>query len=108
MIERSVEAALTDERYNPRDSYIALARALQEFRPDFVLSLFPSDRQPLVRSIPSDPAAAEFIEDTALNWATNRLASAPTAPAASIVQQEVVRVLLRSLQATQTAGRVAL
>ena len=108
MIERSVEAALTDERYNPRDSYIALARALQEFRPDFVLSLFPSDRQPLVRSIPSEQVAAEFIEDTALNWATNRLASAPTGPEAIIVQEEVVRVLLRSLQATQMAGRLAL
>src|SRR5205823_5663125 len=108
MIERSVEAALTDERYNPRDSYITLARALQEFRPDFVLSLFPSDRQPLVRSIPSEQVAAEFIEDTALNWATNRLASAPTGPEAIVVQEEVVRVLLRSLQATQMAGRLAL
>src|SRR5207249_7675553 len=62
----------------------------------------------LVRSIPSEQVAAEFIEDTALNWATNRLASAPTGPEAIIVQEEVVRVLLRSLQATQMAGRLAL
>src|SRR5207244_6519591 len=60
MIERSVEAALTDERYNPRDSYIALARALPEFRPDFVLSRLPFDRHPLVRSLLSEQVAVDF------------------------------------------------
>jgi hypothetical protein len=51
--------------------------------------------------------AAEIIEDTAVKWAMDRLVSSPSGAEAVIVEEEVIRVLLRSLQTTQMADRLA-
>lgn len=76
-------------------------------RADFVLSSFPVERREQLRGLPSDQMAAEVLEDTAAKWAARRLANAPSGPEGIAVEEEVVRVLLRSLQVTQAAERLA-
>lgn len=88
-------------------SYVELARIIQETRPEFVLQNFSPQRREELRKLPPEQMAAEVIEDTAVKWAAERLVSSPTGSDAVIVEEEVVRVLLRSLQATQMAGRMA-
>jgi HEAT repeat protein len=80
---------------------------IKDMRPEMVLSNFPPERREQLRAMPPDQMAAEIIEDTAVQWAGRHLATAPTGPEAYIVEQEVVRVLLRSLQSAKTAERLA-
>jgi HEAT repeat protein len=56
--------------------------------------------------MPADQMAVEVIEDTAAEWAAKRLGTAPKGSDGAIIEDEVVRVLLRSLQATQVASRL--
>lgn len=96
-----------DSEEGPQRSYVELARIIQETRPEFVLQNFSAQRRDELRKLPPDQMAAEVIEDTAVKWAAERLVSAPSGAEAVIVEEEVIRVLLRSLQATQMAGRLA-
>jgi HEAT repeat protein len=87
-------------------SYVELAKVIQEMRPDFVLQHFPPKRREELRHLPPEQMAAEIIEDSAVKWAVERLQTAPTGEEAIIVEEEVLRVLTRSLQATQAADRL--
>ncbi len=107
LVEGYFESTLMDTKDTPQRSYQELARVIQEMRPEFVLSAFPPKRRDELRQMPPDQMAAEIVEDTAVKWAVDRLVTAPQGPEAVIVEEEVVRVLLRSLQATQMAGRLA-
>ncbi|HYX67595.1 MAG TPA: HEAT repeat domain-containing protein, partial [Terriglobales bacterium] len=107
MVEGYFESSMLDPKDAPQRSYTELARVIREMRPEFVLSSFPPSRREELRQLPPDQMAAEIIEDTAVKWAAERLVSAPTGADAVIVEEEVIRVLLRSLQATQAAGRLA-
>jgi HEAT repeat protein len=60
-----------------------------------------------LRSLPREHVAAEFVEDTALKWAKDRIASASPDEDRFLVEEDVVRVLLRTVQATQVAERLA-
>ncbi|HXZ27503.1 MAG TPA: HEAT repeat domain-containing protein, partial [Terriglobales bacterium] len=107
MVEGYFESSMLDSKDAPQRSYTELARVIREMRPEFVLSAFPPSRREELRQLPPDQMAAEIIEDTAVKWAAERLVQAPTGQDAVIVEEEVIRVLLRSLQATQAAGRLA-
>src|SRR6185437_13284497 len=50
---------------------------------------------------------AEVFEDSALRWAMKRLSAVPAGDDAVIVEEQVFRVLMRSLQATHAATRLA-
>ena len=106
MVEGYFESSLLDSKEQQR-SYVELAKVIREMRPEFVLASFSPKRREELRELPPDQMAAEIIEDTAAKWAADRLAKAPSGADALIVEEEVVRVLLRSLQATQTAARLA-
>ncbi len=107
IVESYFNASLAESSEAPQRSYVELARIISETRPEFVLSSFPPKRRDELRRLPPDQMAAEVIEDTAVKWAAERLVSAPTGAEAVIVEEEVIRVLLRSLQATQAATRLA-
>ena len=107
LIGPTVEAALVDHRGDPQKSYVALARILQDLKPDMVMSAFPAARQQELKDAPPEQVAGEFIEDTAIQWAVQKLASAPVGTEAIVVEEDVVRVLVRSLQATRMANRMA-
>lgn len=107
IVESYFNASLAEGPDSPQRSYVELARIISETRPEFVLSSFPPKRRDELRRLPPEQMAAEVIEDTAVKWAAERLVSSPTGTEAVIVEEEVIRVLLRSLQATQAATRLA-
>lgn len=107
LIGPTVEAALVDRRGDPEKSCMALAKILQEVSPETILGAFPAHRHKELRDAPPEQVASEFVEDTAIQWAVQKLATAPTGPEALVVEEDVVRVLVRSLQATRMANRMA-
>ena len=106
MVGPTVDAALTDSQGDPEKSHQALATVLQNLQPDLVLSAFPAERHDELRNLPSDQIASELIEDRAVEWAANRLRTAPTGDSALTVEEDVLRVLARGLKATQGAERM--
>ena len=106
LMENSVERSLLEEQGNPRRSYVALGKILSEMGVDKILASFPSERREEISEMPPQQIAAEFIEDTALQWAGNRFKNTDE-PGKLVIDDEVVRVLARSLQATQNAARLA-
>jgi hypothetical protein len=108
MVSGFFTSSLMDSNQGPQQrSYTELAKIIKEMRPEFVLQNFPPARREELRNLPPDQMAAEIIEDTAVKWAMDRLVSAPSGSEAVIVEEEVIRVLMRSLQTTQMADRLA-
>jgi HEAT repeat protein len=107
VVEGYFNATLMENVDSPQKSYMDLARIIAESRPEVVLASFPPKRREALRKMPADQMAAEVIEDTAAQWAAKRLGNAPPGSDGVIVEEEVIRVLLRSLQATQVASRLA-
>ncbi|MCI0356528.1 MAG: HEAT repeat domain-containing protein [Acidobacteria bacterium] len=107
IVENYLQSTLLDPASAPQRSYVDLARMIKDMRPEMVLSHFPPERREQLRAMPPDQMAAEIIEDTAVQWAGKHLATAPTGPDAYIVEEEVIRVLLRALQTGKTAERLA-
>jgi HEAT repeat protein len=107
MVEGYLQSSLIDPENASQRSYVELARVIKDMRPEFALSAFPPERREQLRAMLPDQMAAEIVEDSAVQWAARHLATAPSGPDAYIVEEEVVRVLLRSLQTTQTAQRLA-
>jgi hypothetical protein len=107
VVESYFTATLMESNDAPQRSYVELARVIAESRPEVVLASFPPKRREELRKLPPDQMASEVIEDTAAKWAAERLSKAPAGAEGLIVEEEVMRVLLRSLQATQVAARLA-
>jgi hypothetical protein len=107
VVDKTVETALVDRQGDPEKSYVALARLLQDIRPDFVLSAFAAEAQGELRGYSNDRVAAEYLENKAADWAVKRLASAPPESELLLVEEDVLRVLLRTLEVTKTAGQLA-
>lgn len=107
MVEASVQRSLLEERGNPQKSYASLARILRNTGVDKILENFPADRRQELTSLPPEKLAAEYIEDTALQLAGQKLQSAEGQPQKVLIEEGAIRVLARSLQATQMADRLA-
>ena len=107
LIGPTLDAALTGQAGDPGKAYMALAQVLQGLRPDSVLSTFSPERRQELSAMKPQEMAAEMINDRALDWASREMASAPTGEDAFVVESNVVRVLARSLHATQMAEKLA-
>jgi len=107
LMRSSVRGALISNTGDPQKSYQVLGRMLQELSPDYMLSAFPLEKQEKMRSLPADQIAAEFMEDTALQWAVKQLIAVPGSSDAFVIEKDVIHVLLRCLKATNTAERLA-
>ncbi len=107
MVEASVQRSLLEERGNPQKSYASLARILRNTGVDKILENFPTERRQELTSLPPEKLAAEYIEDTALQLAGQKLQSAEGQPQKLLIEEGAIRVLARSLQATQMADRLA-
>jgi len=105
MVEQKFEASLSNPEEDPHKAYVELAKTLRTLRPDVVLSNLASKTGDAAES--TEQVTAEVFEDTALRWALRRLASTPQGEEAVIVEEQVFRVLMRSLQATHSASRLA-
>lgn len=106
LVEKSVQRSLLEEKGNPQKSYTSLARILRNMGVDKILGHFPAERREELTSMPPEQLAAEYIEDTALQLAGAKLKEADGAQQVA-VEEEVVHVLARSLQATHMADRLA-
>jgi hypothetical protein len=107
MAEQKFEASLANPDEDPQKAYVELARVLTSVRQDSVLSSLTGGTAPVQDGAPKEEATAEVFEDTALRWALRRLASTAGGDEAVIVEEQVFRVLMRSLQATHAASRLA-
>lgn len=106
MVEQKFEASLKNPEEDPHKAYIELARMLRNTRSDFVVSNLMAGKTGEAEAN-QEEVTAEVFEDTALRWALRRLAATPTGEEAVIVEEQVFRVLMRSLQATHSAARLA-
>jgi HEAT repeat protein len=84
-----------------------LARVLSNVRPDAVLSNLSAGPGAQGDGAPKEEVTAQVFEDTALRWALRRLAATPEGEEAVIVEEQIFRVLMRSLQATHAASHLA-
>jgi len=107
LVEQSVQRSLLEEEGNPQKSYTSLARILRNMGVDKVLAHFPVERQEELKSLPPEQLATEYIADTALQIAGAKLKSAEGHSQKLLIEEDVVRVLARSLQATHMADRLA-
>jgi HEAT repeats len=107
LVDASVTRSLMEEKGNPQKSYASLVRILRNTGVDKVLERFPADRRDELRSLTPEQLAAEYIEDTALQLAGKKLKSAETSSQKLLLEEEVIHVLARSLQATHKADRLA-
>jgi len=107
LMRASVRGALVSSGGDTQKSYQVLGRMLQELSPDFILNAFPLEKQEKMRGLPPDQIAAEFMEDTALQWAVKQLIAVPGSSDAFVIEKDVISVLLRCLKATNTAERLA-
>jgi hypothetical protein len=107
LVEASVQRSLLEEKGNPQKSYTSLARILRTTGVDKILEHFPAERRQELTSLAPEQLAAEYIEDTALQLAGAKLKSATGSSQKILIEEEVVHVLARSLQATHMADRLA-
>ena len=107
LVDASVTRSLMEEKGNPQKSYASLVRILRNTGVDKVLERFPEDRREGLRSLTPEQLAAEYIEDTALQLAGTKLRSATGESQKILIEEEVINVLARSLQATHKADRLA-
>jgi hypothetical protein len=105
MVEQKFDASLNNPEEDPHKAYVELARMLRNTRPDFVVSSLMINKAGAAESN-QEEVTAEVFEDTALRWALRRLAATPDGKEAVIVEEQVFRVLMRSLQATHSAARL--
>lgn len=108
LVNDSVSRSLVEDNGNPRKSYLALARILKESRLDTVLAQFPEHRREELRTLPPEQLAAEYIEENTLKLIAKQLSEIDSAKRDKfIVEESVLRLLARSLQATHMADRLA-
>jgi HEAT repeat protein len=108
LVEDSVSRSLIEDKGNPRKSYLSLARILKESRLDTVLSYFPEGKRDELRTLPPEQLAAEYVEESTLKLIAKKLSdTGKHRQDKYIVEEDVLRLLARSLQATHMSDRLA-
>jgi len=102
VVEQRLEASLKNPDEDPQKAYAEMTRLIREMRQ---VSLPGSAGQPADGK--SDEMTTEVFENAALRWAVQRLSATPSGEEGYLVEEQVFRVLLRSLQTTQAAARMA-
>ena len=107
LVEASVQRSLQEANGDPGKSYASLARILRNTGVDRILEQFPAERRQELSGLPPERLAAEYVEDTALRLAGLKLQSSEKPAQKIFVEEEVVYLLARCLQATHMADRLA-
>jgi hypothetical protein len=108
LIGPTVEAALVGDRGDPDKCSSALAHVLRAIPVDYATLGFPAVRQQELSALPPEELAGELIGDTTLRWATKHIsATQEGTPNSEVAQDEVVRVVLRCMKATNVAQRLS-
>lgn len=106
LAQQATQETLNNPEGNVGAPTMALAGLLERLAPDYLVSLLPEGRRAELEGRPPKEVAGEVVEDAALQWATQRLGSAPADAGGVAVEEEVVRALGRGLKATLVAERV--
>jgi HEAT repeat protein len=101
--KQAVKAALTNPEGDPSDVLKALSQMLEDARGDQLLS---AEKEGELRGKPVQATASALIEDAAAEWAAHRLGNAPGGTGLPVVEEEVVRALLRGIKATREPERL--
>lgn len=102
---KAIDRSLSNPATDPTQALNALSRMLEEFNPEKLMPALSPEKQQAYRGRPAREVATDMMEDVAAQWATTRLASASSDNIA-LTEEEVVRVLQKSLDATQTVERM--
>jgi HEAT repeat protein len=103
---KATQAALMAPGADPLESMRALVRMLEESSPTYLLSALPPEKQSELAGSSPENLAQSLVEDVTVDLAVKRLADNPAASMMPAVQEQVVRVLMRGLQATHVAERL--
>lgn len=104
--DQKFEASLRNPQEDPQKAYVELGRILSNLRPDGILRNLAGGLDQAAANLARE-VTADVFEDTALRWALRRLSSIPMGGDAVIVEEQIFRVLMRSLQATHAASKLA-
>ena len=109
LTEQKFETLLKNPEEDPQKAYTELAKMLRGLQPDTVLGNLTggSGEGGPGRAGQKEEVTAEVFEDTALRWALRRLSVVPAGEEAVVVEEQIFRVLMRSLRATHAASRLA-
>jgi HEAT repeat protein len=102
----AVQGSLASVSGDPQHVLQALTELISDLGPEQLVGLLSTHtKREYLPGWTASEIASEFMEDVAATWAVGELATAKTDAAIAIAHKEVIRVLLRSLQATRTADR---
>jgi hypothetical protein len=103
---KATQASLMTDAVDPRESLKALVRMLEESTPSHLLSSLPPTKQSELAGRSMEEVAQSLVEDLTVDLAAKRLADNPERATTPMVQEQVVRILTRGLQATHVAERL--
>ncbi len=103
---KATQASLMMPGADPRESLRALTRMLQEFTPSLLLSTLPPEKQAELAGSPPEAVAESMVEDLTADLAGKQLTNDPSRAMLPAVQEQVVQILMRGMQATHVAERV--
>lgn len=106
LVERATQASLISSTVDPRESLRALVLLLEESTPAYLLSALPPQKQSELAGRSAEDVAQSLVEDLTVDLAAKRLRDNAAQAAAPVVQEQVVQILLRGLQATHVAERL--
>ncbi len=104
--QKALIRSFSNPSADPAQALTALAHMLEEFNPEVLLPALSSEKRAALKGKPAREIAADFMEDVAAQWATNRLSIIAQQEDTATAEAEVVRVLQRSLDATLTVERM--
>lgn len=107
LTEQKFDTLLKNPDEDPQKAYMELAKMLSGLQSDHILGSLAGGQGGTGGSGDKEEVTAEVFEDTALRWALRRLSASPTGEEAVVVEEQIFRVLMRSLQATHAASRLA-
>ena len=106
LARKATQAALMTPGADPLESMRALVRVLEESTPTYLLSALPPEKQSELAGRSLENMAQSLVEDVTVDLAVKRLTDNPAAPMMPVVQEQVIRILMRGLQATHVAERL--
>jgi DNA-directed RNA polymerase subunit F len=106
LVSKATQAALMTPGADLRESMKGLVRMLEESTPAYFLSALPPEKQSELAGRSPEEVAQSLVEDLTVNLAAKRLADNPAASMMPAVQEQVVQILMRGLQATHVAERL--
>jgi HEAT repeat protein len=105
LAEKAIVRSFTNPNADPTQALFALSHMLEEFNPNVLLPALSPEKREAFKGRPTREIAADLMEDAATTWAVNRMQTAGPQDA-GMTEEEIVRVLQRSLEATQSVDRM--